>query len=190
MLREGVHASPQSNDQAVPELLTSPCSRKERLAIQQKESHDDAISNERRSHDEVGQTLAKMISLTEALRSDPAEQELHPSEDRQQTSQYGMGFHQSLSDRSQEAPLNVQPEIYSQHDLSSQDEHEQVRELGMSIWTKLSTLMHVSHEVAYHSDCGRSYLRRYMPSGLDEAEDHASRKQDAPCEGLDEDVYP
>lgn len=50
--------------------------------------------------------------------------------------------------------------------------------------------MSVADEVAYDRDGSRSYLCRHMPPGLHQSQDHASRKEDAPCERLDEDVYP
>jgi hypothetical protein len=138
----------------------------------------------------MGQTLSQMISLAETLRRNAAKDELYPSEDWQQSTKDGMSLDQHLSYLSPEALLDVQPQVYPEHDLRGQDEHQQVRELGVGVRSELSSLVGVSDEVSHDcDDCG-SDLYRDVPSGAHQPEDHARREHDPPRERLDEYMYP
>ena len=67
MLGERVDASPESDYQAVEELLTPACPPQPHLPNKQQDCEDDSVCNERAAHDEVSQTLSQVIASAEAL---------------------------------------------------------------------------------------------------------------------------
>ena len=72
MLCESIHASPRCNYQAVKELLTPPRPSQPRLSHQQQNRKYNSIPDERAPHDEMRQTLPKMVAATEAHCRDAA----------------------------------------------------------------------------------------------------------------------
>lgn len=67
VLSKGVDAAPEGNDKAVPEFLAAACTRKPSLAAKEEKGKDDAVADERRTHDKMRQALPEVVALTEAL---------------------------------------------------------------------------------------------------------------------------
>lgn len=109
MFGESVHASPSTDDQAVPELLAPSASFQKLLSVQENDRKHDAIPNKRRAHDEVRSTLSDVVSAAISLARNTAKDNLNPSRDRNNASQNAMRFHLVWSNLSQESPLQVQP---------------------------------------------------------------------------------
>jgi hypothetical protein len=107
MLGEGVDATPDGNNQRVPELLRPACSPKPCLAHQQQDHHDDSVGDERRAHDEVGKTLSQMVGVAEAQGSYTAKEHLHPANQRHSLPQDTMESHHERPHTSVHAPLDM-----------------------------------------------------------------------------------
>jgi hypothetical protein len=60
----------------------------------------------------------------------------------------------------------------------------------MDVRAKLSAFVEVPEEISKHCQGGSEDLSRDVEAGLDESEDHAGGKDDAPGEGLQQDVDP
>lgn len=78
MLGEGVDAAPSSNDDAVEEFLGAAGAAQPQLTDQKGQGHENAVCDEGATHDEVCETLAQMVALTETLGSDATKQQLDP----------------------------------------------------------------------------------------------------------------
>lgn len=81
MLGEGVDTAPGGNDNAVEEFLGAAGTAQPQLADQQGEGHEDTVGDKSASHYEMGQALAQVVSLTEALRGNAAKEQLDPDND-------------------------------------------------------------------------------------------------------------
>lgn len=164
VLRESVHTSPKADDQAVPELLAPSAPLQHLLSVQENDRKDDAVPNEGRTHDEMSRTLSRVISATVALASNSTKDHLHPSRDRHNASKNSMRLHLVWPDLSQEALLQVQPQVDAQHDLHNKHEHQPVRKCSVDIVRKLPALMEVAQEVSHYCNRCSENLRRNVPS--------------------------
>jgi hypothetical protein len=190
MFCESIDATPNTNNQTIPKLLTPPRPCEKRLPIEQQNREHNAIRNERRAHNKVRQTLTQMIPSTKTLRSNPTKQKLHPRENRHHTPQNPMSLNRNLSNLAQEAFLNMQLQRNTHSNLRNEHKHKPIRESRMSIRRELPALMRMAEKVSRNRDCYTEDLDRDVPSRSSEPEHHACWEDDSPGEALEEDVDP
>ena len=117
MLRERIDTSPDGNETAVEELLTSPRSLEPHLSNDQDHGKDNPIGDERAPHDEMRRTLAQMIAPTEPKRRYPSKQHLHPARHWECFPQHAVAGHNVSSYPSMEPLFKVKAQVGAEHDL-------------------------------------------------------------------------
>ena len=88
MLRKGIYTAPRRDDDRVEELLRSSGAFQPDLADEEEYGEHDAIADECATHDEMRQTLAQMVTATEAEGRNPAKEHLYPARNRHDLANY------------------------------------------------------------------------------------------------------
>lgn len=202
VLGKGIDATPGRNNRAVPKLLALIRPPQEALADKQHETHDHAVSYKGAPHDEVGQTLAEMVSVTESERRNTAKAHLHPRGNRHGFSDEAVRKNKIFPDTPVETTFQVKLEIDSEYDLNAEEKHHKGGELGVDIWGELTAFVGMSkgpiviadhqqlkalspriplarHLPSHKGEYSSDYLDRNMPSRTYYPEDHADGKDDA-----------
>lgn len=135
--------------------------------------------------------LPSVFSLTKPLTRNPAKQHLHPRRNRYNPTHHRVHPHQhDIPNLPQKPFLDMHPQIHPQNYLSNEQEHQPIRKLRVSIGSELSSFVQMANEVSHRGERGAEDLSRDVEAGFYQAENHACGKDDAPCEGLEEDVDP
>ena len=187
---EGIDTAPGGDDGRVEELLRAVRALDPDLADQEQDREEDAVRDERRPHDEMRETLSRVIASAESQRYNPTEQHLHPCNQRHGLSQHTMSEHHPSSYLAVDSLFEMEFEIYTHDDLTDEHQHQEVRKFGVNVRRELSTLVSVAEKVAYDCQDSPQDLGRNVPSAANDSEDHAGWEEDSPCCDLDEDVYP
>jgi hypothetical protein len=187
---ESVDTTPSSNDHAVVEFLRAAGATQPDLTNEEEDGVDDAVCDKCRAHDEVGSTLTGMLALAKAQGCDSTKQHLHPRGQRDDLAHYTVSRNNPLPDLAQEATLDVESKVDTHGGLSEDHHHQPGGVLRVYVLAELTAFVGVAEEVAQDSETGGSHLDGHMPSRADDAQHHASREKNAPCEYLYEDVDP
>ena len=110
---EGVNTAPKRNDQRIEELLTAAGTTKPELADEQKNGEQDSVRNERAAHDEVSETLAKVILATESHHGNPPEEHLRPANDGHSLAKNPVGDDNNLANPAMDSPRYMQLQIHT-----------------------------------------------------------------------------
>jgi hypothetical protein len=164
VLSKGINTTPSRNNQGVEELLAATSPAQPVLSNQQKQSQTDTVPDKRTAHDKVRQTLAKVITLAEAQRSNTTKQHLRPANHGHDLSKNTMSHNEDPANTSLARLLKMQLEIETKRNLRNQQKHQPVRKLGMSIRSKLTTLVRMTEEIGDDSDNGTDDLERNVPA--------------------------
>ena len=164
MLCEGIDATPRSDKGRVEELLGSPGLPQPDLPSEHDDHEDDAVCDEGASHDEMCQTLTKVILMAVAQRSDPTKEHLYPSYHRHGLSDDAVSVDRHPPDLPMEPLFEMEFEVYAEDDLHDQHNHQDVRKRSVDILRKCSSLVHVSQKVSNRRNHRPEDLQRYMPS--------------------------
>lgn len=81
VLGKGIDTAPGGDDERVKELLAATRPAQPVLTNQQKNSQTNPVSDKRTAHDKVCQTLAEVVTLTEAHGRNAAKEHLRPTDD-------------------------------------------------------------------------------------------------------------
>ena len=147
---KGVDTTPRSNECRVEELLRSSSSLQPGLSDKHDDSQKDAVANESASHNEMGKTLTKVVISTISKRSDSTKQHLYPGDDRHGLANNSVAMNCDLSDLPMESLCDMEFQVYSEDDLYDEHDHQDVREGGVDILRKCSSLMKMPQEVCHH----------------------------------------
>lgn len=165
VLGEGVDAAPGGNDGAVVELLRPASLTQPDLSDKQQNRQDNAIADEGAPHDEVRRTLPHVLPLTEAQRSDGAEDDLYPRQDGEDLSEKRVAGADQPSDLAIDALLPVTAEVYPENDLSSEGDLQDVRKGRVNIVPdELASAVHVAEEETDDGEADAEDLRGDVPS--------------------------
>lgn len=120
MFRESIDTSPRRNERRVEELLAASRALQPCLSHQHHQSKDDSVPNKGTSHNEMRQTLTKMILSTESQSRNPPKQHLHPRHDRHGFAHNPMSIYSHLADLAMETFRDVEFQVDSEDDLDDQ----------------------------------------------------------------------
>lgn len=190
MLRECIDTAPRRNHRRVKELLGSSCSSQPFLPNEQHENHDNAVSDEGAAHDEVCETLAKVIVTAESERGNAAKEHLYPGGHWHELAQNRVSEPDRFSDTTMDAFLPMQLQVNSHNNLPNEAEHKPVCESCMCSRRELTAFMQVTEEVAKNRDYGADYLNWNVKARLHYSQDHAGWKDETKCCAHHEDVCP
>lgn len=168
VLGKGVDTAPGGDDERVKELLAATRAAQPVLTNQQKNSETNPVSDKRTAHDKVCQTLAEVVTLTEAHGRNAAKEHLRPTDDGHDLADNPVSQHKDPADSTLSGLLEVQLEIEAQHDLRDQQEHQPVRERGVGILAELAALVGVAEEVGQDGDDGSDDLEGDVPARADD----------------------
>jgi hypothetical protein len=159
VLGEGVDAPPRRNHDAVEEFLRPSRPLQPQLPNQEKNSQEDAVGDEGTAHDEVCQTLAKVVVLTETQCRNSTKEHLDPRDKGESLAVDAVYYADDGPDAAVEAFLEMELKIYSEGNLAKHLEEEYVRELGVDvIRDELAAFVHVPEEVAHDGEGGSQDL--------------------------------
>ena len=147
MLGKGIDTAPCGDDERIEEFLTPAGSPQPVLADKKKNGQADTIRDECAAHDEVRQTLAHVITLAEAERGNTTEEHLRPADNGHDLADDAVRQNEDPSNSSLSGLFKVQFQVEAQDDLRDQEQHQPIRERGVCIFAKLSTLVSVAEEV-------------------------------------------
>lgn len=170
MFRESVDASPGSDNERVEELLASTSAAQPVLTDEQQDSQKDTVGDEGTAHNEMRQALSQMVLTAESQGRDATEQHLHPTDNRHHLPHHSVSDNNIPTDPSMDSLGEMQLEIYAQHDLENEHQHQRVGKRGVDVLGETSALMGVAHKVGQHGDNGTNDLDRNVPSRADHLE--------------------
>lgn len=136
VLCKSIDAAPCSNQGRVEELLRSSGLPQPDLSSQHDDTKDDTVCYEGATHDEMCQTLAQMVIMAEAQRSNPSKQHLHPRYHGHQLSNDSMPVNRNLPDLAMEPLFEMEFEVDAEDNLHGQHEHKDIRKRGVDILRK------------------------------------------------------
>lgn len=166
VLGEGVDAAPQCNDKGIEELLRPVGAAQEELPHEQEEREHDTISDERRAHDEMRETLSQMVIPAETKSGDAAKEHLHPGDEGKRFANYTVNNDEKIAKLGHEAGTGeVEFEIETQEDLDGEGEVDDRGEGRMHIVRELATFVLMAKEVAGNCEDGPKGLEGNVPAG-------------------------
>jgi hypothetical protein len=146
MLCKGIDASPDRDDQRIKEFLASSGPAKPVLPNEKDNGEQDTVRNESAAHDEMSQTLPKMVRMAKSQRRYPSKQHLYPSHERHGLPHNPVERHHVRPYTTLKALLEVKLQIYAQTQLDHEHKHQGVCERGMDIRCELTALVSVTQE--------------------------------------------
>lgn len=103
VLSEGIDTSPSGDHQRVEELLTAAGATQPELPDKQHKSQQNAVRDERASHDKMRKALSQMVTPTVAHRGNPTKEHLRPAHNRHHLAANTMQY----DDKSTNLPMNA-----------------------------------------------------------------------------------
>lgn len=152
-----------------------------------------------------------MVAATEAEGGDAAEEHLYPARNRHDFTDHAVACDDMPTYTRVYALCQVKFEVYTQHDLEKEHQHEGRGEGGVYVGCELTAAMSMAQEITDESSHGAEHLDRDMPSRSDNLDDsvsterrdldivlcgatypkdHPSRKDQAKGDDLKYDMYP
>lgn len=117
MLGERVDTAPGGDNNRVEEFLGAAGATEPQLANEHENGQENAVGDESAAHNKVGQALAEVVALTEALSRDTAKDQLCPDNDGKGFAANAVNGAEDGADTSVEALFEVQPKINAENDL-------------------------------------------------------------------------
>lgn len=154
VLRKRIDHPPRRDQERIVELLTPAGPPQPDLAHQQDHRHHNPISDKRRAHDKVRQTLAQVIRAAVAHGRDATKEHLHPRHHRHHLAHRAVHSHHVFSNPEIPAPAQMQFEIDADDDLDDQHQHERRRERGVDVRRELPAPVPVAEEPGHDGDDG------------------------------------
>lgn len=166
VLSEGVDAAPSRNHERIEELLAAAGPLQPHLSHEQQDDKDDSIGDEGAAHDEMGKTLAGVISPAESKCGDASKEELHPGYNRQCLSHHSVSNDNHPANLAVYALLEMELQVDAHDDLCDQHEHDDRDELGVDVvFGELPALVFMAQEVANDCKNGTGNLYGNVPFG-------------------------